>query len=255
MRLNQFLARAGYGSRRACETLITDGQVTINGRRVTQLATTVGSNDAVKVGSKLILTERPLTAVLHKPVGVLCSTTDPGARKTIYDFLPRDWPRVFYVGRLDYDSEGLLLITNDGDLSQRLTHPSYKLPKTYEVILDKEFDFSLVEKLQKGLTIEGQRGRFDDVYRLGPKIIKVILTQGLKRQIRQMLNMVGYEVKRLIRTKVGTLTLGDLKPGEFRILSETEIKKHFSPAAATSRPPRPFPSTNRPSRSPRPSRD
>lgn len=246
MRLNQYLAAAGYGSRRSCEELIKNGQVIINGQRVTNLATRVGPRDSVKVGNKLIRTERIVTAMLYKPVGYLCTADDPEDRKTIYDLLPQDWPRVFYVGRLDRDSEGLLLVTNDGKLSQRLTHPSYKLPKTYEVLLDREFDFSLAEKLKKGLMVEGQKGRFDQIYRLSARQVKVILTQGLKRQIRLMFEMVGYKVQRLVRTKVGDLELGNLAPGEWRILSESEVQRYFGNDRAH-RPERPVvPASRRP---------
>src|SRR5262245_21564178 len=115
MRLNRFLASAGLGSRRGVEQLILDGRVRINGRVVTDLATQVAPGDAVKVGSKLIRSERPLYAVLNKPAGYICSAADERGRRTIFDLLPGSWPRVHYVGRLDHESEGLLLITNDGD--------------------------------------------------------------------------------------------------------------------------------------------
>jgi 23S rRNA pseudouridine2605 synthase len=230
VRLNQFLARAGLGSRRACEDLVRDGRVTINGRKITQLATRVEAGDAVCVDRKKIEVERPLTAILHKPAGYLCSTIPEGGSKTIYELLPRGWPRVFSIGRLDKESEGLLLVTNDGELSQRLTHPSYKLPKTYEVVLDREFDFAQGEKLRKGFLIEGGRGKFDAIYRLGPRVIKVVLTQGLKRQIRLMLEKLGYKVHRLVRVRIGGLELDDLQPGCHRILNEKEIHRYFGPA-------------------------
>jgi 23S rRNA pseudouridine2605 synthase len=227
VRLNQFLAAAGYGSRRSCEDLIREGRVFLNGQRVTQLATRVDLRDSVKVDGKQIRQERPLTAALHKPAGYLCTADDPQGRPTIYDLLPKNWPRIFYVGRLDGDSEGLLLVTNDGALSQRLAHPSFKLPKLYEVQLDREFDFALADKLKKGVVVDGQKARMDEIHRIGPKAVKVVLTQGIKRQIRLMFELVGFKVKRLVRTKIGTLELGDLEPGKWRILSESEIQRHF----------------------------
>jgi 23S rRNA pseudouridine2605 synthase len=227
MRLNQFLAGAGLGSRRSCEELIRSGRVFINGQRVTQLATRVDPNDFVKVDGKRVSREESLTAILHKPPGYTCSTKEEGGRRTIYDLLPRSWPRVFYIGRLDRDSEGLLLMTNDGGLSQKLAHPSFKLPKVYEVVLDREFDFALADKLKKGLLLEGQKGRFDEIYRLGSNKMKVVLTQGLKRQIRLMFEMIGYKVKKLTRTHIGKLPLGNLPAGKWKILSEKELEHFF----------------------------
>ena len=190
MRINRYLAQAGLGSRRACEALVLSGDVTVNGKTINDLGTKIGPKDQVKVGRKLIRAEQSMTAVLYKPPGYLCTADDPDKRKTIYDLIPKDWPRVFYVGRLDNDSEGLLIVTNDGALSQRLTHPKYKLPKTYEVVLDEDFNFEEAPKLLKGMLIEGEWGKFDEIYSLGGKSVKVVLTQGIKRQIRLMLSLI-----------------------------------------------------------------
>jgi len=240
MRLNRFLAQAGCGSRRACDLLIQEGRVTINGASITELATQVNPGDHVKVGNRLLRNEPTITAMLHKPKGYLCTADDPEERKTIFALLPGHWPRVFYVGRLDADSEGLLLITNDGDLSQRLTHPSYKLPKSYDVTLDREFDFTLAPKLLKGLFIEGKRAKFEGIHRLTQSTVKVILTQGIKRQIRLMFLMLGFNVKRLVRTEIGKLHLGDLPVGEWKLLSQREVDRYFGAETlkASPRPPR-----------------
>ena len=186
MRLNQYLARAGFGSRRACESLILEGAVTINGHRLRELATRVSADDNVLVNGKPVKQPLPLVAILHKPVGYLCTSPDATNEKTIYDLLPSNWPRVVYVGRLDKDSEGLLVVTNDGNLAQRLTHPSTKMPKTYVVTLDREIDFAIAPKLMKGVMIEEGFARMDEIFRLGPRTCKVVLTQGIKRQIREM---------------------------------------------------------------------
>jgi 23S rRNA pseudouridine2605 synthase len=239
VRLNQYLARAGFGSRRACEDLIRDGAVTINGHRLRELAVRVAPDDRVLVHGKPVKMPLPLVAVLHKPAGYLCTSADSTAAKTIYDLLPTHWPRVVYVGRLDKESEGLLVVTNDGDLSQRLTHPSSKLRKTYVVTLDREFDFALVPKMKKGFPIEEGFARMDELFRLGPRTIKVVLTQGIKRQIREMFFRVGYEVKRLVRVRIGGLELGDLPAGQHRILTQDDVKHHFpvsKPGAAKARP-------------------
>jgi 23S rRNA pseudouridine2605 synthase len=231
VRLNQFLARAGFGSRRACEGLIRDGAVTINGHRLRELATRVGPDDNILVHGKPVKMPRPIVAILHKPPGYVCTAPGTTAERTIYDLLPVGWPRVVYVGRLDKDSEGLLVVTNDGNLAQRLTHPSSKLPKTYIVTLDREFDFALVAKMKKGFPIEEGHARMKDIFRTGPRTLKVILTQGLKRQIRQMFSKFGYDVKRLARVQIGSLPLGSLTAGQHRVLTQEEVRRYF-PAGA-----------------------
>ena len=223
MRLNRFLAAAGLGSRRGCEELIKAGKVTINGEICTDLATTVGSADHVKVGNKLIRQETHLYVLLNKPRGYVCTASDELDRKTIFDLLPKNWPRLFNIGRLDKESEGLLILTNDGDLSLRLTHPRYKIDKEYEVILDKPFALEHREKLLRGVYIEGGRAKAESVHHLGQNHLKIVLRQGLKRQIRLMLYDLGYEVKRLMRTRIGSLRL-DIRPGEWRTLNDREVK-------------------------------
>ena len=233
MRLNRYLAAAGLGSRRACEEIITAGRVSINGHVITALATTVGPADAVKVDHKTVQVQRPVYVMLNKPPGFLSTRTDPRQRDTVFDLLPPDFPRVFHVGRLDQDSEGLLVLTNDGELSLQLTHPRYKIEKEYEVILDRPFDMALAEKLVNGIYIpidqqDGQppqpvRAKAESIYKLGAQKLKVILRQGLKRQIRLMFAVVGYEVKRLERVRLGPLKLGRLKSGEWRHLDAGEV--------------------------------
>jgi 23S rRNA pseudouridine2605 synthase len=227
VRLNQFLARAGFGSRRACEDLIRDGSVTINGHRLRELAVRVGPEDNVLVHGKPVKIPLPIVAVLHKPTGYLCTSADSTNERTIYDLLPHHWPRVIYVGRLDKESEGLLVVTNDGNLAQRLTHPSSKLRKTYIVTLDKEFDFSLVPKMRKGFPIEEGFAKMEEIFRVGPRTVKVVLTQGLKRQIREMFFKFGYETKRLVRVQIGGLTLDGLPAGQTRILTQDDIRHYF----------------------------
>jgi 23S rRNA pseudouridine2605 synthase len=237
VRLNQFLARAGFGSRRACEELIKEGSVTINGHRLRELATRVGPGDNVLVHGKPVKLPLPLVAILHKPPGYLCTSPDSTNERTIYDLLPANWPRVVYVGRLDKDSEGLLVVTNDGNLSQRLTHPSHKLRKTYIVTLDREFDFAQAPKFKKGFAIEEGMARMDDIFRVGPRTLKVVLTQGLKRQIREMFFKFGYEVKRLVRIQIGTLSIEKLAAGQHRVLTQEEVTRYFP--AKSSRPQKP----------------
>ena len=225
MRLNRFLAASGLGSRRSCEALITGGEVTVNGQICENLATEVSEEDFVKVGSRRVMPEKHHYLLLYKPRGYLCTAEDTHERQTIFDLLHGSWPRLFHVGRLDRDSEGLLILTNDGDLALRLTHPRYKIDKEYEVQLDRPFDAAAdTPRLLRGVNIEGGRAKADAVRQLSPVLLRIVLRQGLKRQIRLMLYKVGYEVKRLIRTRIGGLRLTELRAGDWRALTAAEVK-------------------------------
>jgi 23S rRNA pseudouridine2605 synthase len=225
MRINRFLAASGEGSRRSCEQLILAGRVTINGHICQNLATEVGDSDFVKVGSRRVLPEKHFYVLLHKPRGYLCTAADTHDRRTIFELLPSHWPRLFHVGRLDRDSEGLLILTNDGDLGLHLTHPRFKIEKEYEVLLDRPFDAAAdTPRLLRGVNIEGGRAKADAVRQLSPVLLRIVLRQGLKRQIRLMLYKVGYEVKRLIRTRIGGLRLTGLRAGDWRALTAAEVK-------------------------------
>ena len=223
MRLNRFLASAGLGSRRGVEELIRTGRVKLNGRVVTELSTMVGPEDSVKVGSRVLKTEQPLTAVLFKPRGFVCTASDELGRHTIFDLLPANWPRIYHVGRLDRESEGLLLVTNDGALSLSLTHPRFKIEKEYEVRIDKPFAPEHRAKLLRGFSIIGGRAKAESVDVVSPQLLKIVLLQGIKRQIRLMLYELGYEVVALCRIRIGPLKAGRLKPGEWRLLTPREL--------------------------------
>jgi 23S rRNA pseudouridine2605 synthase len=242
MRLNRFLAAAGLGSRRGCEELIRTGRVTINGTVCIDLATTVNEDDSVKVNGKLIHRDKPLYIVLNKPPGYLCTAADERERRTIFDLMPKNWPRLFNVGRLDKESEGLLILTDDGDLALKLTHPRYKIDKEYEVILDRAFDIEQREKLLKGVFIEGVRAKAEAINRIAPNRLKIVLRQGIKRQIRLMFLTVGYEVKQLCRIRIGPLRL-DVPCGQWRFLTAQEVKnlrgEKPTVSSATDRPVRP----------------
>jgi len=229
MRLNRFLASAGLGSRRGCEELIREGRVTVNGTICTNLSTIVGEEDFVKVGSRRVQAEKTLNVLLNKPRGYLCTASDTADRRTIFELFPKNWPRVFHVGRLDKESEGLLIVTNDGDLSLKLTHPRYKIEKEYEVLLDKPYDIAHTPKLIKGIYIEGGRAKAEFVRRLATNVVKVILKQGIKRQIRLMFYELGYEVKGLCRTRIGSLKLDGLRTGEWRLLTPKEVEQLKNP--------------------------
>lgn len=224
MRLNRFLASAGLGSRRSVEELILSGRVRVNGQVVTNLATQVAPGDAVKVGSKLIRSDEHLYAVFHKPKKVLCTASDDKDRPTVFEYFPHSWPRVFHVGRLDMNSEGLLIVTNDGDLANALAHPRYKVEKEYEVTLDRPLEPEHREKLLRGVTIEGGRAKAERIEHIGPNQVRMILTQGINRQIHKMMWRVGeYDVKRLVRVRIGPIALQDLAPGRWRLMKKTEL--------------------------------
>ncbi|MEY2572775.1 MAG: rRNA synthase [Verrucomicrobiota bacterium] len=223
MRLNRFLAAAGLGSRRHCDELIAAGRVTLNGQVCTDFSAQPGERDHVKVDGKLVRSERRLDIMLHKPAGFVSTRSDPNARDTIFDLLPPHLPRLFNVGRLDAQTEGLLLLTNDGDLAQRLTHPRYKIEKEYEITLDRPWDPALAAKLHKGVMLDGQRARIDSLHSIKPTRLRAILRQGINRQIRRMFYEVGYEVTRLVRIRIGRLRLGDLPRGHWRPLTSGEL--------------------------------
>ncbi len=175
------------------------------------------------MGQRVVRTQTSIYAVLNKPRGVLVTASDERDRRTIFEFLPPEWPRVFHVGRLDRDSEGLLLVTNDGQLGLTLTHPRYKIDKEYEVTLDRPFDPAHREKLLKGFHIIGGRAKMESVQHAGMLKIRVVLRQGIKRQIRLMLYELGYEVTQLRRTRLGSIGIAGLRPGEWRILDRREV--------------------------------
>lgn len=223
MRLNRYLAAAGLGSRRHCDELIQSGHVVINGSVCTDFSAQATEKDHVKVNGRRVHLTASQTIMLHKPAGFVCTRKDPHVRDTIYELLPPKLARLFNVGRLDAQTEGLIILTNDGDLSQRLTHPRFKVEKEYEVILDRSWDTELEEKLLRGVFLDGERAQFARIRRKTKTHLQVILKQGLNRQIRRMFEAVGYKVKQLARTRIGLLRLGDLPRGHWRPLTRREL--------------------------------
>ena len=223
MRLNRFLASAGLGSRRSVEDIITQGSVRVNGQVVTNLATQVLPTDSVKVGSRLIRSEEPIYAVLHKPPGFVCTVADEFDRRTIFELFPPNWPQVHHVGRLDKESEGLIFVTNDGDLTHILTHPGHEVEKEYDVLLDRSFAPDDREKLLKGFHIEGGYAKCEGVEAIKANRLRLVLKQGIKRQIRIMLYKLGYEVERLFRIRIGSIVISGLARGQWRFLTQKEV--------------------------------
>jgi 23S rRNA pseudouridine2605 synthase len=229
VRLNRFLALAGISSRRGAEEYIRRGRVTVNGELKTDLATQVAFSDQVRVDGKVVRTQEFVYLLLNKPADFLTTRSDERSRKTIYQLLPGDLPNLAHVGRLDKESEGLLLLTNDGDLAFRITHPKFKLEKEYLVTLDREFGPEDSPKTKKGVYLSEGRARFDAIVKVNPRQVRVVLTQGLKRQVRRVFAALGYKVKRLQRVRIGPLTDRGLRPGEVRLLSQKEVDLLASP--------------------------
>jgi 23S rRNA pseudouridine2605 synthase len=229
MRLNRYLAQSGVASRRAVEELILAGRVSINGAVCTELSRQVAPTDSVKVDGKLVRPAESIYILLNKPVDYVTTRSDDRARPTIYQLLPKNLHQLAHVGRLDIDSEGLLILTNDGDLTLRLTHPRYKMPKEYLVTLDREFEMADLPKLKRGVYLTEGRARFDSLTKLNSRQVRVILTQGITRQIRRVFAAIGYKVRKLQRTKIGPLFDTSLKPGEYRLLRPVEVAKLRGP--------------------------
>ncbi len=241
-RIQKILSRAGFGSRRMCEELIRQGRVTVNGRKVVLGAKADSEKDVIRVdGERVRIAQERRYIVLYKPRGVLSSLSDPEGRKTLRDLVPISghW---YPVGRLDFDSEGLMLLTDDGDLAHKLTHPRYQHQKIYVVLVHGVPSSQSLARLRRGVVIEGgymtaparisllhepPRGLPPmNVHARGATAwVKVTLHEGRKRQIRHMMAAVGHPVLRLVRIGLGPLPLHGLKPGQWRHLTKAEIRR------------------------------
>ena len=225
MRINKYLAQCGLASRRSAEKLILDGRVTINGKPVDSLATQVSPTDVVKVDKKRVLPERKkLVVLLNKPRGVITTARDEKGRKTVFD-LVQFTERLFAVGRLDANSEGLLLLTNDGELAFRLTHPRYKVDKVYRVKLNTAFSPADFDAFSRGIDLKDGRTTpcKAHFYTHGPDRVEIILREGRYHQVRRMFEALGYQVDRLKRVRYGPVELGDIVRGKWRLLTAKEM--------------------------------
>ncbi|MBZ0270168.1 rRNA pseudouridine synthase [bacterium] len=230
LRLNRFLATAGVASRRHCDDLIRAGRVEVNGQTVSQLGTRIDpvADDVRFDGAPIRLPGGQQTLVMNKPREVLVAASDTRGRTTVMDLLTDVPGRVFPVGRLDYRSEGLLLFTNDGDLAYRLTHPRFKVEKTYHVDVEGSVSREVIAKLARGVVLEDGPTQPTETRILRKRktrtTLEMELKEGRKRQIRRMLALFGLEVTKLRRVRLGPLRLGDLPPGSWRPLEEDEIR-------------------------------
>ena len=229
MRLQVALSRAGVASRRAAERLITQGRVQVNGRVVTALGIRVDpEHETLAVdGSPVGAPELKATVMLHKPVQVVSTMKDPEGRETVAELLSEEPYRLVPVGRLDFHTEGLLLLTNDGQLTERLLHPRYHIPKVYLVKAAGRLSKGAVDRLRTGVQLEDGRTEpaVVEVAETGPRHtwLEIVVTEGRNRLIRRMLEAVGYDARRVVRTELATLGLGKLKPGQYRYLDTGEL--------------------------------
>lgn len=229
VRLQKVLAAAGLGSRRACEDLISAGRVTVDGNRVDELGVRVDPLTAVihVDGMRVQLDSSIVTIALNKPKGVVSTMHDPEGRPSIGQFVSDREERLFHVGRLDAETEGLILLTNDGDLANRLSHPSHGVTKVYLVQLEGRVTPSLGNRLVKGVELEDGLAKVDkfQIVQTTPQasLVEIELHEGRNRIVRRIFDEVGYPVTQLVRTQIGPIRLGDLKPGRTRVLSKTEV--------------------------------
>jgi len=239
-RLQKILSRAGIASRRASEQLMLDGRVTVNGTTIRELGTKADpASDDIRVdGRRVKGIERHRYVLLNKPRGYVSTRSDPERRPTVIDLLRGVRDYLYPVGRLDYDSEGLLLLTNDGDLAARLTHPRHGVARVYEAqVLGVPDDHDL-DRLQKGVVVDGRKTGLAEVRALGAGRLRVTVREGRNRQVRKMCETIGHPVTRLKRVAIGPITDARLKPGHWRELSEEEVNKLRAAAHALSRPDR-----------------
>jgi 23S rRNA pseudouridine2605 synthase len=223
-RLQKVLARAGLGSRRTCEELIADGAVTVNGA-VAVLGQRVDPDaDRIEVEGVLLSVARDLVHyVLNKPRGVVTTAKDPEGRRTVVQLVPAD-PRVFPVGRLDADTEGLLVLTNDGDLAHRLTHPSFGIDKEYLAEVEGVPARGALRRLREGVELDDGVTAPAKVATVAPSLLRITIHEGRNRQVRRMCEAVGHPVVRLVRTRIGPLRDPNLRPGAWRPLEPVEVR-------------------------------
>ncbi len=229
IRLQRFLASCGLGSRRACEEFITEGRVTIDGQTVSELGATVDpSSQTIALDGERLRMERKKYYVLHKPPGYLCTSSDPAGRRKAIDLLPSEGPRLFTVGRLDENSTGLLVVTNDGDLAEKLAHPRHQIFRVYHIQVAGHPTREVYDSLKEGLRFAEGRFRVRSVKSL-KKVgqstwLEVVLSEGHNRELRRLFARVGHKVLKLTRISFGPIRLGKLKMGEYRDLSLPELE-------------------------------
>jgi 23S rRNA pseudouridine2605 synthase len=237
VRLNAYLARAGIASRRGADELIKAGRVLVNGEPG-QLNTFVEKTDRVEVDGREVAPQRLAYLLLHKPSGVVTTARDPQGRPTVVELVPSE-PRVVPVGRLDADTTGVLLLTNDGPLAHRLAHPRYGIEKTYQAEVGGDPSEAALQALRDGIELDDGPTAPAKVRRSGPHTVELVIHEGRNRQVKRMLEAVGHPVRSLHRSGYAGLTLKGLEPGAYRELTRAEIKALSAEQPQTGAPPRP----------------
>jgi 23S rRNA pseudouridine2605 synthase len=233
VRLHKFLADAGVASRRAGEKFILDGRVTVNGEKILALGARVDpDHDRVVVDGKPVRAKRKLYLALNKPRGLVCSRNDEHGRPTIFGLLPNEWGHLHSVGRLDYNSEGLIFLTNDGQFNLHLTHPRYGVRKYYVATVAGRVDAAMLGEFTRGVFHMGEKLKAEKARLVSggksQSVVELELTEGKNREVRRLFESQNLSVKRLVRIQVGKIKLGELKPGKWRTLTEPEIKSLLS---------------------------
>ena len=227
VRLNKYIAMSGKASRRKADELIEQGKVKVNGKIISELGYLVSDKDKIVIDNELIKPEKKVYIKYYKPAGYITTMSDEKGRKTIYDILPEDIKDLKPVGRLDKDSTGLLIMTNDGDLINKMTHPSVKISKIYRVVVKGKFGKNQIQMWQDGLEIEKGKVAYADAriveYEGQNTVLEVVLYQGLNRQIRKMAELVGFPVLHLKRVMHGPIDLSGLKRGQYKYLKPKQI--------------------------------
>ncbi|WP_127129109.1 pseudouridine synthase [Georgenia sp. SYP-B2076] len=229
VRLQKVLASAGLGSRRACEDIISTGRVTVDGQVVRELGVRVDPATAVihVDGMRVQLDDSMVTVALNKPAGVVSTMDDPDGRPSLAQYVADRPERLFHVGRLDAETEGLLLLTNDGELAHRLTHPSYEVLKTYLATVEGRVPRGMAQQLKKGIELEDGPVQVHSftVKETAPDqtLVEIVLHEGRNHIVRRLFEEVGFPVTRLVRTRIGPIVLGNLRPGRTRVISGTEL--------------------------------
>jgi 23S rRNA pseudouridine2605 synthase len=238
IRLQKLLAEGGVASRRQAEILITGGHVSVNGQLVRQLGSKADPEvDSVTVDGRPVKTRRRLYVALHKPRDIVCSRRDENQRRTALDLLPREWSSLYPVGRLDRDSEGLLLLTNDGDFCLRMTHPRFGVTKRYQATVDGRVEPAHLSKMTAGLEHDGETLRAQRVWLLrannSHSLVELELTEGKNREVRRLFQTLSLNVSRLVRIQFGPIRLGELPAGKWRTLNPSEVASLLASAGNT----------------------
>lgn len=233
IRLARFLADCGIRSRRKCEDLITSGKIQVNGIIVKDLTYNVSESDDIKFKGKIVRRQHRIVLALNKPAGFLSTVSDDFMRKTVLHLISNIGQRLYPAGRLDKESRGLIILTNDGDLVHRITHPKFNIPKTYEVKINKNISDLDIKKIKKGVMIEGKVFKADMIEIIGKRknsdFLRIKIHEGRKRIIRKTFWKIGYRVKDLKRVKIGNFLLGNLPEGKYRNINSNDIKRLLTP--------------------------